>query len=198
MDVVEQGLRQILMDAAGAHIGGVHAAAAGALVEDHQILARLETPERRGERADVHGLRRDVQQVREDAADLAVEDADELAAPRHCDAEHALDRQREGVLLVHRRDVIEPVEIGHGLEIGLVLDQLLGAAMQQADMRIDALDDFAVQLQHEAQHAVRRRVLRPEIDRELVVVRRRGVHGFTAFSSPGSALAARAPSQGLR
>jgi hypothetical protein len=58
------------------------------------------------------------------------------------------------MLLVHRRDVVEPVEIGQRLQIGLVLDQLLGAAMQQADMRIDALDDLAVELQHQAQHAV--------------------------------------------
>jgi len=48
------------------------------------------------------------------------------------------------VLLVHRRDVIEPVEIGDRPAVGFVLDQLLGAAMQQADMRIDAGDDFAV------------------------------------------------------
>ncbi len=71
------------------------------------------------------------------------------------------------MLLIHRRDVIEPVEIRHVLQIGARLHQLLGAAMQQADMRIDALDDFAVQLQHKAQHAVRRRMLRPEVDGEI-------------------------------
>jgi len=31
-----------------------------------------------------------------------------------------------------------------------LLDQLFGAAMKQANMRIDAFDDFAVELQHEA------------------------------------------------
>ena len=73
------------------------------------------------------------------------------------------------MLLVHRRDIIEPVEIRNCLQIGLLLDQLLGAAMQKADMRIDALDDFAIELEHEAQHAVRRRVLRPEIDGEIAL-----------------------------
>ena len=34
-------------------------------------------------------------------------------------------------------------------------------------MRIDALDHLAVELQHEAQYAVRRRVLGPEIDGEI-------------------------------
>ena len=54
-------------------------------------------------------------------------------------------------------------------------------------MRIDALDDFAVQFQHQAQHAVRRRMLRSEVDREIAKIL--FVHGQafgSAFSSPGS------------
>ena len=74
------------------------------------------------------------------------------------------------MLLVHRRDIVEPVEIGQRLQIGLLLDQLLGAAMQEPDMRIDALHDLAVELQHQAQHAMRRRMLRPEIDVEVADV----------------------------
>ena len=91
-------------------------------------------------------------------------------AARHGDPEQPLDRQRVGVLLVHRRDIIEPIEIGHVLQIGARLHQLLGAAMQQADMRIDALDHLAVELQHEAQHAMRGGMLRAEIDREVAEV----------------------------
>ena len=34
-------------------------------------------------------------------------------------------------------------------------------------MRIDALDHLAVELEHQPQHAVRRRMLRPEIDGEI-------------------------------
>ena len=34
-------------------------------------------------------------------------------------------------------------------------------------MRINSINDFAVQLQHQAQHAVRCRMLRPEVDVEL-------------------------------
>ncbi len=74
--------RQILVDAARAEIGRVHARAAGPLVEHHQLLALLEAPERRRQRADVHRLRRDVEQMREEPADLAVEHADELGAAR--------------------------------------------------------------------------------------------------------------------
>ncbi len=49
-----------------------------ALVEHHQLLALLEAPERRRERADIHGLGGDVEEMREQAADLGIEHADEL------------------------------------------------------------------------------------------------------------------------
>ena len=64
------------------------------------------------------------------------------------------------MLLVHRRDVIETVEIGNRLQISLVLDQLFGASMQKPDMRIDALHHLSVQLENKAQYAMRRRMLR--------------------------------------
>src|SRR5690606_25732809 len=54
-----------------------------------------------------------------------------------------------------------------GLQIGLVLDQLLGAPVQQADMRIDALYQLPVKLQNKPQHTVRRRVHRAEVDGEI-------------------------------
>jgi hypothetical protein len=73
-----------------------------------------------------------------------------LAALGHRDAEQFLGCQTERVFLIHRRDVIEPVEVGQRLQVGLVLDQLLGPAVQKADMRVDALDDLTVELQHEA------------------------------------------------
>src|SRR6266542_3836130 len=105
--------------------------------------------------------------MREQTPDLAIEDANELPAPGHRDAEQLLGCQAERVFLVHRRDVIEPVEVGQRLQVGLVLDQLLGPAMQQTDMRVDALDDLTVELQYETQYAVSRRVLGPEIEGEI-------------------------------
>jgi hypothetical protein len=61
--------------------------------------------------------------------------------------------------------------------------------MQQADMRIDALDDLAVELQHQAQHAVRRRMLRAEVD---VEVADSAIHrGFAVITWPSRRRAAR-------
>ena len=123
------------------------------------------------------------------------------------------------MFLIHRRDIVEPVEIGDRLQIGLVLDQLFGAPVQKSDMRINAGDDFAVQVQDHAQHAMRGGMLRPEIQGELRLLggavagfggngcERYLGHGFfpgspevalgaiAAFSSPGRICGA--PSQGL-
>ncbi len=83
-------------------------------------------------------------------------------------------------------DVVEPVEIWDRLQIGLVFDQLLGAAMQKADMRIDTRHDLAVEIEDETQHAMRGGVLRSEIDRDLwIFVRSRLVH-HAFFSVPRS------------
>ena len=158
------------MDATGTEIVRVQARARRTLVKDHQLFALFKAPERRGQRANIHRLRGDIQQVIEDTADLTIEHAHILAALRDRNAGEPLHRQTKGMLLVHRRDIIQPVEITDALQIGLVLQQLLGAAVQQADMRINAFDHLAIQLQHHAQHAVRGRVHRAEIDREIADV----------------------------
>ena len=166
-NIFDEFMRQVLVNAARTEIGRVHARATGPLVKHHQLFALFKTPERRRQRADVHGLRRDVQKMRQDAADFRIEHADQLATDRHLGRRQLLDGQRIGMLLVHRRDIVETVEIGHSLQIGLGLDQLFGAAMQKPDMRIDPLDDFPVEFEHKPQHAVRRRMLWAEIDVEI-------------------------------
>ena len=55
-------------------------------------------------------------------------------------------------------------------------------------MRIDAGDNLAVKLQYQTQYAVRGRMLRTKVDREVAEILRLLVHGFGsafAFSSPG-------------
>ena len=76
-----------------------------------------------------------------------------------------LDGHDVGVLVAHHRHVVETVHVADRLVERLRLGELLGAAMQQADVRIGLLDDFAVHLEHQAQHAVRRRMLRTEVHR---------------------------------
>jgi hypothetical protein len=108
--------------------------------------------------------------MRQEPPHLAEEHADQLAALGDCQPQKLFRRQAEGMLLVHGRDVVEPVEVAYRLQVGLVLDQLLGAAMQKADVGIDALHHLAVELQHETEHPVGRRMLGPEVDVELADV----------------------------
>ena len=84
-----------------------------------------------------------------------------------CDAQQLLDGQHVGVLVAHHRHVVEPVHVADGLVEGLGLGQLLGAPVQQADVRVGLHDRLAVHLQHQAQHAVRGRMLRAEVQREI-------------------------------
>ena len=104
---------------------------------------------------------------------------------RYGNAEELLHRQAVGMLLIHRRDIVQPVEIGQRLQVGLGLYQLFRTPVKQADMRIDTGDDLAIKLEHEAQHAMRRRMLRSEVDLEGALVGLFG-HGTFAFSSPGN------------
>ncbi len=106
----------------------------------------------------------------EKATDLAIEDANDLRSAGDLEPQEPLDRQDEGVLLVNRRDVVEAVEVTDILSVWPSLDQLLGAAVQKADVRIDTFDELAVQLQNQAQDAMRRRMLRAEIQVEFTAI----------------------------
>ena len=155
------------MHATRPHIGRMHPGARGTLIKHHQFFALFKAPERRRQGTDIHGLRRDIQQMRQKPPDFRKQDPDQLRPPWHGNPQKFLNRKRVSMLLIHRRDIIEPVKIRHRLQIRLRLDQLLRAAMKQSDMRINALDDLAIKLQHKTQHAMGRRMLRSEIDTEI-------------------------------
>ena len=197
VDVFGKAGRHVLMHAAGAEIIGVQARSRDALVEDHELFALFEAPERRRQRADIERVRGDLQQMVHQPPDLAEQHTDILGAAGHLDSEQLFLDKRESMFLVERRDVIEAIEIGHRLHIGLVLDQLLGAAMEQPDMRIDAGDDFAVELHHQPQHAVCGRMLRTPIQRHASVVEGFAHQRFSFFAMARPGRLAHAPSHGL-
>ena len=145
----------------------MHARTARPLEEIHAIFAQVHDPQVRRERAHVENVRAHVEHVVADARQLGKQHPQILRAFGHFEIEQLLNREHIGMLLTQRRAVIQAVEVRQRLQISLLLDQLFGAAVKQADMRIDALDHFAIQLHHHAQNAVRGRVLGAEIDRVI-------------------------------
>ena len=71
------------------------------------------------------------------------------------------------MFLIHRRHVVEAIEIRQVLQIGPAFHQLLGPAVEKSDVRVAPLDDFAVEFQDQSQNAVSGRMLRAEIDVEI-------------------------------
>ena len=145
----------------------MHARARNGFVDVQQILALSEAVEEDRHGPEVEPVRPEREGVREQPRDLVEQDAQILRAYRRLDAQQLLDRADIGVLVTHHRRVIEAIHVRQVLQIRSVLREFFGRAMQQADMGIGALDHLSVHLQHEAQHAVGRRMLRPEIQREI-------------------------------
>ena len=142
----------------------MHTRAGNGFVQVHQLFAIAEGVEDGGHRADVEGVRTDAHQVIEDARYFGEHDADVLGADRHINSGEFFYRQAVCLLVDHHGNVIQPVHIRQGLQVGFGFRQFLCTSVQEADMRVGTDDLFAVQLQNHAQYAVRRRVLRTEVD----------------------------------
>jgi hypothetical protein len=99
----------------------------------------------------------------EDTSDLAEEGADPLCARRDLDVEQLLHGEGVAELVGHHRDIVEAVKVREGLDVRLVLDELLRPAVQQANVGVRAQDLLAVELEDHAQYAVRRGVLGAEV-----------------------------------
>ena len=101
------------------------------------------------------------------------------------DAEQLLGGHREHQLVEERAEVVHPGDVGAALQVGQRLAGLLHPGVQVADDRLAAQDGLALQLEHEAQHAVGAGVLRPHVDdhRLVLVAGRPGGHRAAAASA---------------
>ena len=163
--VLRHLVRQVAVDATRPVIGGVHPRTRHRFVDVEEFLALAKRIEKGCHRADVERMAAEPKQVIEDARDFVEHRADVLRAYRHLETQQPLDGETVRVLVAHHRHVIEPIHVRQRLEVGLVLGEFFGAAMQEPDVRIRPLDYLAVELEHESQHAVRRGMLRAEVHR---------------------------------
>lgn len=90
-----------------------------------------------------------------------------MKGPPRTNVEEVLDGTRVAELVGHHRDVVEAVKVRKRLGVVLVLDELFGSAVQEADMRVGAENLFAVQFEDEAEHTVRGWVLRAKVEGEV-------------------------------
>jgi hypothetical protein len=87
----------------------------------------------------------------------------------HLELEQLLDREDEDELVVLEGEVVDPLGVRDRLPPGLGLHVLLEARVQVADDRLEADHVLAMQVDDQAQHPVRRRVVRAEVDLQQVL-----------------------------
>lgn len=100
----------------------------------------------------------------QDTSNLAKQGADVLGAVRNLDIEELLDSKSKALLVGHHGDVVETVKVRESLEIGLVLDQLFRATVQETDVGISANNLLAVDLKNQTQHTVGSGMLGTKVD----------------------------------
>ena len=155
------------MQAADAEgVGGEPRAAV--LLEDlERLFALAEAVEHRRDGADIERVRAQPQQVAGDAVQLGEDHAHRLRARRRFDVQQLLHRQAVAQAVGDGRHVVHAVHVGVELRVGAVLGDLFHAAVQVADDAIGAQNLFAIQLEDDAQHAVRGRVLRAHVEHQF-------------------------------
>ena len=175
---VAPAVGQVGGHAAGADVVVVHPQA-GDLLEDPQaLLAVAPAVDHHRHRADVHAVGGEEQQVGRHPVQLGDEHADPLRPLGDVlvDAEQLLGGERERQLVEERRGVVHAGDVRGALEVGEVLTRLLHAGVQVADDRLRAQHGLALELEHEAQHAVGAGVLRTHVDDHGLVVGRALAH----------------------
>ena len=99
---------------------------------------------------------------------LAAKHAQRLAARRQRPAHEFFDGAGVGHVVGQRREVVQTVRVGHELVVVHVFGDLLVAAVQEADIGLGLVDHLAVEFQHQAQHAVGRRVGGPHVENHAI------------------------------
>ena len=108
-------------------------------------------------------MRTEPEKMIQNARDLVKHRANVLRTYWHFDLQELFYRHHVRMLIAHHGDIIETVHVRNRLEKSLLFGEFFGCPVQQTYMRIGTLDHFAVQLEHQAQHPMRRRMLRPEV-----------------------------------
>ena len=169
LDLLHPAARDVLRDAADLDVARVHALAGGHLEQVQDPVTVAPAVPEHGHRAEVQRAGQEPQQVRGDAVELEVRDAQVLRARRYLEVEQCLHGAAERHRVEVVGEVVHPLDERDDLPVGLVLAVLLDAGVQVADHRLDVAHDLALERRDQPQHAVRGRVVRAEVDRQQLV-----------------------------
>ena len=135
-------------------------------VEDNLALAKR--IQKRAECAQVEPIRAHTDEVAGNPTEFPDQHAEHHRFLRNLHADQLFDGQRHAEIHVHPGQVVHAVRVRDPLNRRQVLTDLLGTAVQVAQMRCDLVNDFPVRPEEQAQHAVRAGMLRPHVDEHLV------------------------------
>ena len=162
----------------------MHAEAGDLLVHVEDRVPLPEAVHEHAHGAELEPARPHPHQVRGQARELGHDHSERVGARRHHDAHQLFDRERVGEVVDGRRQVV--VAVGHrdALLPAQRFHLLFDAGVQIADDRLQAAHLLAVEVDDEAEHAVRRRMVGTEVDREQLATER----AFLAGLGDGDAL----------
>ena len=172
--VVAPARRQVGGDATGADVVVVHPQAGDLLEEAQHLLALAPAVDHHRHGAEVHAVGREEQQVAGHPVELGHQHADphRPLGDLLVDAEQLLGGEGERQLVEERAEVVHARDVRAALHVRQRLAGLLHPGVQVADDRLAAQHRLALQLEHQAQHAVGAGVRRAHVeDHRLVLVR---------------------------
>ena len=175
--IILRNFAQLLLEAAGdvlhhaadLEVAGVHPLARGHLEQVEDELALPERVPEHRDRPEVERARAQPDQMRGDPVQLEVDHPQVLSARRHLDVEQRLDGAAERHRVEVVAQVVHPLDDRDHLPVGLVLGGLLDPGVDVADDRLDVANDLALERREQPQHAVGRRVVRPDVERQQLV-----------------------------
>src|ERR1700722_7504087 len=169
LHAVEKVERWFQSKAADADVAGHHALAGHSFKETENVFAFPECVKKNGHCANVESVGAQPDQVRIEAAQFSEQNAHPLGFFWYFKAEQFLDGERITEIVGQRIKIIDAIGQRDNLVIKLGLTGLLDAGVQISNFGINANNDLAVNLQHQAQNAMGSRVLRAHVDDHVLV-----------------------------
>ena len=171
LDLVRPAVGHVLCQTADARVTRRKAGPANVLENIVDQFAIVEPIQERRERPKIQCSRSHTEQVILNTGQFRDDRPKDFAPRRNFDAEQLLASVVPNNVVGHRADVVHAVRHHDILVVVQVLAELLEAAVQIPNVRRAADDRLAVQLQHQAQRRMRRRMLRAKVQRPKIVAK---------------------------